>query len=477
MLEITLNLREDRKDPYYMQLYRHIRQEIRSGRIPAGTRLPAIRRLAEHLQISRNTVEAAYLQLVSEGYVESRPRSGLYAVELEEIASLADMQGKQPDRHPAATNSLAANAADVPAIRYDFRNGTIDLRPFPFGVWNRLSQMTMQEHTRSLSVYGDPQGEPGLREHLAVYLRQSRGVQCSPEQIVLGAGTQQLLLLLCQLVGANRKSVAVEDPGYNGAKAVFSQLSLDMTPIPLEADGMNLERLKQSGASLVYVTPSHQFPFGMVMPVHKRVKLLQWAAEHGGLIIEDDYDSEFRYHGRPIPALQGMDTTGSVIYMGTFSKSLLSAIRISYMVLPESVLAVFRKNKADLEPTASLIHTDTLERFMAEGWWEKHLRRMKNVYQKKHAQLLSHITRYLGSQVRVIGEHTGLHIVLEVDGRRPEAELVRTAAEQGVRVYATSPYWLNPDMPQSPPRLLLGFGGLAEDELEEGVRLLGKAWG
>jgi GntR family transcriptional regulator / MocR family aminotransferase len=474
MIEITFNLSEDGKVPYYVQLYRHIRQEIKNKQIPSGTRLPAIRRLSEHLHISRNTVENAYLQLISEGYVESRPRSGLYVVELEEDFSMPDDQVKQAKKQKAAAD-MKPKSPDIPAIRCDFRNGTIDLRHFPFSVWNRLTYQTMQEHSRQLSFYSDSQGELNLRNHLARYLRLSRGVQCSPEQIIVGAGIQHLLMLLCQLLGTERQTVAVEEPGYNGAKAVFAQLNFQMTPIPLDEDGINLEFLKRSGAKLVYVTPSHQFPFGMILPIQKRLKLLQWAADNEGLIIEDDYDSEFRYQGRPIPALQGLDTRGSVIYMGTFSKSLLSAIRISYMVLPESLLEIYNKMKTLLEPTASLVHTHTLERFMEEGWWEKHLRRMKNVYQKKHVHLLSVIVHYLGTSVRVIGQHSGLHIVLEVLNGLSESELISKANEKGVKIYSTSQYWMAPDS-QSAPRVLLGFGGLSENELEEGIRLLQEAW-
>lgn len=474
MLDITFNLLEDGSAPYYMQLYRYIRQEIKSRNIPSGTRLPAIRRLSEHLHISRNTVENAYLQLVSEGYVESRPRSGLYVVELEEDFSLSEEHAKQVNKWENAAD-LNSKSSDNRAILCDFRNGTIDMSHFPFAVWNRLTYQTMQEHSRHLSFYGDPQGDISLRNHLAKYLRQSRGVHCSPEQIIVGAGTQQLLLLLCRLIGTERQSVAVEEPGYIGAKAVFTQLNFQMTPIPLDEDGINLDLLKRSGAKLVYVTPSHQFPFGMILPIQKRLKLLQWAAQNGGLIIEDDYDSEFRYQGRPIPALQGLDTRGSVIYMGTFSKSLLSAIRISYMVLPESLLEIYIGMKTQLDPTASIIHTQTLVRFMVEGWWEKHLRRMKNVYQKKHAHLLSVIVQYLGTRVRVIGQYSGLHIVLEVLTGLSETELISKAQEKGVKVYPTSQYWIAPD-PQSAPRVLLGFGDLSEKELEVGIRLLNEAW-
>lgn len=472
MLEITLDLRDDQKHPYYVQLYRYIREEIKSGRLSAGTRLPAIRRLSEHLRISRNTVEAAYLQLVSEGYVQSRPRSGLYVAQLEEDFSPSKGHMSQRDiRH-----TVEPVAPQVKTIRYDFRNGAIDLTPFPFHVWNRISHEIMQGPRQLLSLYGDPQGEFGLRTELARYLHQSRGVHCSPEQIVIGAGTQQLLSLLCHLFGTEQQCVAVEDPGYNGAKAVFAQLRVRVKPIPLEEDGIDVEYLKHSGATLVYVTPSHQFPFGMVLPIHKRIKLLQWAAEHQGIIIEDDYDSEFRYHGRPIPALQGLDTNDSVVYLGTFSKSFLSSIRISYMVLPHPLLSVYKRWKTSLEPTASLVHSHALERFMAEGWWEKHLHRMKNVYQKKHAHLLSAIGRNLGANVKVIGQHSGLHIVLEVCGGGSEAELIRKAEEKGVKVYATSQYWISHGKQVVPPRLLLGFGGLSQHELEEGIRLLQEAW-
>ncbi|QGQ98902.1 PLP-dependent aminotransferase family protein [Paenibacillus psychroresistens] len=475
MIEITLSIDVEGNVPYYVQLYRYFQQEIKSKHIPAGTRLPAIRRLSEHLHISRNTVEAAYMQLIAEGYVESRPRSGLYVVELEEEFSLAKDKVKRSSIRKMVTEPKKT-IPQTTETRCDFKNGTIDLRYFPLTVWNRLSYQTMQDVERyHLSYYGDPQGELGLRNQLAKYLRQSRGVQCSAEQIIVGAGSQHLLMLLCRLLGSEEQSIAVEEPGYNGAKSVFAQLNFNMLPIHLDEDGINLELLKQSEAKLVFVTPSHQFPLGMILPIQKRLKLLQWAIETEGLIIEDDYDSEFRYHGRPIPSLQGLDTNGRVIYLGTFSKSLLSAIRISYMVLPEHLLKKFDLIKASLEPTASIIHTYTLERFMLEGWWEKHLRRMKKIYQKKHVFLLSVITKYLGDSVKVIGQDSGLHIVLEVLNGFSESELINRAAKKGVKIYSVSQYSITPNE-LSAPRILLGFGKLTDNELEEGISLLQEAW-
>ncbi|MBD8498061.1 PLP-dependent aminotransferase family protein [Paenibacillus arenosi] len=476
MLELMIDLRRDRDVPYYVQLYQHIRDEIKYGHLPAGTRLPAIRQLSEHLHISRNTVEAAYMQLTAEGYTESRARSGLYVVELEQDYLLSEQQAGTEQMKAQVSDPASLNRPDTASeIRIDFRNGSTDMRYFPYSVWNRISLETMQANTKALTREGDPQGEYGLRYQLASYLRYSRGVKCRPEQIVMGVGIQQLTTLLCQLIGGDHREVAMEEPGYNGVKSAFVHQNYRITPIVLQEDGIDVEAVKRSEAKLVFVTPSHQFPLGMIMSVNKRLKLLQWAAEQQAIIIEDDYDSEFRYQGCLIPALQGLDKTDSVVYMGTFSKALLYGISMSYMVLPERFVPIFRERVCELEPTVSTIHTHTLERFMAEGHWEKHLRKMKKVYQKKHALLVECIHRYFGKQASVIGHRSGLHVVLEVHSDYTEEELIKLAANQGVRVYGTSRFWMNSDHCTA-IRLLIGFGGLTEQEIEEGVRLLYEAW-
>jgi GntR family transcriptional regulator / MocR family aminotransferase len=467
MFEITPKFDHSVKEPIYLQLYRYFTTEIQAGRIPAGSQLPSIRRCAEHLKIARNTVETAYQQLLAEGYVESKPRKGLFVTEIEKDLN-------KPMDVSTYSNSQQISQS-TKTIRYDFRHGNVDLSGFPFSVWRKLTNDCFQPDKMDLFLYGDPQGDPGLRNEIARYLHQSRGVICSPDQIVVGAGIQQLLALLCLLLGLKNQTVAVEDPGYNGAKAIFRRYGFNIQPIPLEEDGISIENLRESNADLVYVTPSHQFPCGMVMPISKRMKLLRWAEETDGLIIEDDYDGEFRYHGKPIPALQGLDSKGRVAYMGTFSKSLLPSLRLGYMVLPMTLLNEFRQNFRVFEHTVSRIHQYTLQLFMEKGFWERHIRKMRHMYQRKHTALLTAISEFMGNDVRVIGKDSGLHVLLEINNEMTEKELIAAAERVGVKVYPTSHNWLKPLQKQR-PMILLGFGGLKEQEIVDGIQLLSCAW-
>lgn len=278
MFEVTPKFEDSIKEPIYLQLYRYFTVEIQAGRIAAGTRLPSVRQCAANLKIARNTVETAYQQLLAEGYVESKPRKGLYVIEIEK------------DLNPAVSaNSFPfsqQNLQTTTEIKYDFRHGNVELDGFPFSIWRKLTNDCCHPAKKELLLYGDPQGEAGLRHEIARYLHQSRGVICSPDQIVIGAGIQQLLALLCLLVGLKNQTVAMEEPGYNGARAIFQRHGFRVEPIPLEGDGISIHNLRESKANLVYVTPSHQFPCGMVMPISKRMKLLRWAEETNGLIAE-----------------------------------------------------------------------------------------------------------------------------------------------------------------------------------------------
>lgn len=471
MLEITPYIDEQADEPKYMQIYHYMKRQIMSGGIPAGTRLPSIRQLAGSLHLSRNTVEAAYQQLHAEGYVASRSRIGLFVCEIEN--DMGEMAGARIWHVP---NSRDAEAEAAPVCDIDFRHGNIDCGGFPLSLWRKLSNDVFRLTPVEALQYGERQGEIGLRRQIAQYLRHSRGVSCQAQQIVIGAGIQQLLMLLSQMIGGERRSIAMENPGYNGARMIFRNHRLNVVSVPLEQDGMNVRRLKESGADAVYITPSHQFPSGMVMPVAKRIQLLQWAEELDGLIIEDDYDGEFRYHTKPIPALQGLDSTGRVVYMGTFSKSLLPSIRLSYMVLPPALLERYKADFAVYEQTASKLHQLTLERFMEEGHWEKHLRKIRKVYQKKHAALLAALKRAMGDRVRIIGHDSGLHLLIQVQNGMTEAELLEAAAGAGVKVYPTSNYWGEPAEAQDVAALLLGFGGLSEHDIEDGIARLHDAW-
>lgn len=472
MLEITPYIDEQADESKYMQIYHYIKRQIMSGGISAGTRLPSIRQLADSLHLSRNTVEAAYQQLHAEGYVDSRSRIGLFVCEIEsDMGETAEVN----NRPVYSGRDRVAEAVAEPGVDIDFRHGNIDFDGFPLSLWRKLSNDVFRLTPVEALQYGERQGEMGLRRQIAQYLRHSRGVSCQADQIVIGAGIQQLLMLLSQMIGGDRRTIAVEDPGYDGARTIFRNHRLSIVSVPLEQDGMNVRRLKESGAKAVYITPSHQFPSGMVMPVAKRMQLLQWAEERDGLIIEDDYDGEFRYHTKPIPALQGLDSTGRVVYMGTFSKSLLPSIRLSYMVLPPALLERYKVEFAVYEQTASKLHQLTMERFMQEGHWEKHLRKIRKVYQKKHAVLLLALKRTMGDRVRIIGHDSGLHLLIQIQNGMTEAGLLEAAARAGVKVYPTSNYWGEPADVQA-AALLLGFGGLSNQQIEDGITRLHGAW-
>lgn len=467
-MEITPQLDEQDKMPLYMQLYHYFKMEIQTSRLTSSTRLPSIRQLAADLNVSKTTVRMAYEQLLDEGYIESRERSGFFVEEMEE-------EVQQITEHVAAISCKEEADSRQPLILFDFYMSSIDLNHFPFDSWRRYTNQYMHSNHKELLSYGDPQGEAGLRLELCRYLRQSRGVNCSPEQIVLGSGTQTMIYMLCQLIGLDGSEIALEEPGYQNVRRIFEHLGFRTRPIPLEMDGMNIDELSKTHAKAVYITPSHQYPLGMVMPIVKRTRLLRWANENNAVIIEDDYDGEFRYRGKPIPALQGLDTNGTVVYVGTFSKSLLPAVRISYMVLPSQLLDEYQKRLSAYDQTVSRLHQQTLQAFMANGDLERHVRKMRKIYKQKHHVLLQSIKMVMEDHVEVTGQDAGLHIVIKVNSTLDADELVEIAQSAGVRVYSTTDMWLN--KPNTyPPMILLGFGGLSIEEIQEGIHQLHAAW-
>ncbi|WP_313891753.1 PLP-dependent aminotransferase family protein [Psychrobacillus sp.] len=455
----------------YFQLYQHIKKDIIRGKLTAKTRLPSIRSLSSHLHISRNTVESAYHKLIDEGYVQSKPRSGLYVIELE--------LDKLPLPYPNKRKPLEVSkqvVATNPKIQYDFRYGDVDNEHFPLATWRKLSNQCSQPEHVELFSYGDSQGEHGLRVEIAKYLYDSRGVNCSADQIIIGAGIQYLLSLLSALMSTDSNSIAMEEPGYDVVRKVFRHNGFQINPIPLEKDGLNIQNLYESKSSIVYITPSHQFPYGMVMPIAKRMQLLKWAADHDGIIIEDDYDSEFRYVGKPIPSLQSLDTNNHTVYLGTFSKCLLPSLRIAYMILPPKLLELYKKQGYRLyDQTVSWFHQKTLELFMRNGHWEAHIRKMRKVYHRKQSQLIEKIKELMGEQVTIIGQNAGLHILLRVHNGMIEEELIRAAADHGVKVYAVSPFWEKQSQAEA-SMIQIGFGGLSSEDIVTGIQSLYRAW-
>ena len=466
MIEITPDLNSKSNTPLYIQISNYIKEEILTGRIKPNEKLPSKRNLARYLELSINTIQAAYDQLCAEGYVESKPRKGLYVVALEEelfpIKTLAKIIVKD-------------EAQELAAKKIDFNSGTVDLEHFPYSIWRKFTIESLYEDRSEVFNIGNPKGELRLREEIAKYLFSSRGVKCTAEQIVIGAGTQALIGLLCLLMGKDH-IYAMEEPGFHRTRVVFQDLGVKLHAISLDDDGIKVNQLINSGATVAYVTPSHQFPYGMVMPISRRMELLKWAAEVDGYIIEDDYDSEYRYKGKPIPSLQGLDKNGNVIYLGTFSKSLIPSIRLSYLVLPPKLLQKYEEHFSIYKQTVSRLHQDTLFRFMNEGHWFNHLNKMRTLYRKKQNTFIEAIKIHLGEYVEIIGEKSGLHLVLQVKNGMTEEELTYSAMTAGVKVYPLSTYFSNSFEAQE-SQVLLGFGGLSITEIEKGVQLLAEVWG
>lgn len=465
MLEITPNLNNE--EPLYLQLYNYLKAEIQHGNIVANTKLPSQRSLAKHLQISRNTVDAAYQQLLAEGYVWSKEREGLYVAALEKgYFQMSSSLFESPLLVPQPEQKLST-------IKYDFNYGDINLKDFPYKIWRKLTMQSLDEENANLFLYGDPQGELELRKHIASYLYEARGVQCSADQIVIGAGLQHLMGIVCNLIGRN-ELFAMEDPGYYRVRYLLKDHGIKVKPIPLDDQGIQIDHLRNSNIKAVYVTPSHQFPIGTVMPIARRLELLEWAKTEDAYIIEDDYDGEFRYAGKPIPALQGLDSNDHVIYMGTFSKSLIPSIKLSYMVLPRKLIHLFKRNSYYVQ-TVSRHHQHTLQLFMESGHWERHLNKSRNGYRRRYEALIKAIHQIVGDKVKLYGASSGLHILLEPNNKMSEEELIETARLKGVKVYPTSIFYASPSEIQS-AKVLLGFANLEEAAIERGIELLEAAW-
>ncbi len=464
MIEITPWLDRKKGQSLYSELYKYMKGEIEAGSITVNTRLPSIRQLAQHLTLSKNTVEAAYQQLVLEGYVDNRLRSGYYVLPIDEVTAIP----------PTMSPPVVCESKDDTEARYDFAYGDIEVDRFPMREWARCLTDSLYEKPFEALGYGNKQGDPELRAEIASYVFQSRGVVCHPDQIIISSGTQQSIGLLCQLLQLRGERIGIENPGYHGVRTVLSNHGCIVTPISLEHDGLSIDELVMSGSKAVYITPSHQFPMGMILPIQKRNQLLRWAEDNDALIIEDDYDSEFRYVGQPIPALKALDSSGRVIYLGTFSKSFLPAARLSYMVLPTSKMEQVYKELQAYNQSVSPIIQRAVYLFMQRGHFARHIRKMRRIYYSKHSALIRAIIQLMGNRVDVIGHKSGLHILLDVKGRDSE-QLIEQARKHAIKVYSPRDQWLEPlSCPNS--YVMLGFGAIHEEAMEEAIQILNQAW-
>lgn len=466
MYDMTIRLQTNGEKCLYEQIYEHIRQEIREGKLLAGERLPSTRSLAEYLQVARSTVEYAYDQLLSEGYIESKPYKGYFVCRLEELFQLEE--NLRPD-----TMQLRDKHGNVGKYLYNFSPYEIDMTGFPFGVWKKITKNILTDGNSELFSQGEPQGDYDLRLTISRYLHSSRGVNCTPEQIIIGAGNDYLLMLLEKILGRHVR-IAMENPTYKRAWQIFQSFAYNIVTVDMDESGMKVSALEKADVSAAYVMPSHQFPTGTVMPIGRRRELLKWADRgEERYLIEDDYDSEFRYRGKPIPSLQASDEHGKVIYLGTFSKAIAPAIRVSYMVLPETLLKKYRKNCYFYSCTVSRIDQRILNEFIRDGYFERHLNKMRKIYRNKHDILLESLKPF-EEQFEISGEHAGLHLLLTAKKNTAEEDYIRAAIEKKVKVYGLSDSMVAKSTGKA--TILLGFGGLKEDEIIKGVNLLKEAW-
>ena len=468
MYELTIHLQSKSKMPLYEQIYRYIKREIQEGRIASGEKLPSTRALCRHLEVSRSTVEMAYEQLLSEGYIEARACRGYYAARLDGLYQLTELDPVKSEK----------KNFDHKKFDYDFTPNGVDLKSFPYNIWRRLSRECLIDDRAELFRLGDPRGEYGLRNAICSYLHQARGVNCTPEQIIVGAGSDYLLMLLAAVMGQGHR-VALENPTYRQAYRLFENLAYEVRTVDLDEKGMRVDELEKTGADIAFVMPSHQYPLGVVMPLGRRMELLKWANEEKNrYIIEDDYDSEFRYKGKPIPALQGYDACGKVIYVGTFSKSIAPSIRMSYMVLPEPLLHRYEKRCSFISSTVSKVDQLILQKFIEEGYFERHLNKTRALYKNRHDVLLSCL-KEIQADFAVSGENAGVHLLLHFHNGQTEEELIAAAAEKNVKVYGLSGYYVGERGDKKQQRdavILLGYANMKEENIHRAAALLAEAW-
>lgn len=442
----------------YEYLYRRIRDDILSGTLAVGEKLPSKRALSEHLGVSVITVEGAYQQLEAEGYVHTRPRSGFFVSRVEPSLSARQPAADVPPR-------------PTPEWKLDLKTNRVDAARFPLPTWARLTRQVLSEEGAAILSPLPHQGLPALRRAICSDLRDFRGLSASPEQIVIGAGAEYRYLLLAQLLGRDTV-LAVEDPGYPKIRQVYEKSGVRCVSLPLDGEGMNPDALRASGAGAAHLSPSHQYPTGLVTPIRRRQELLRWAEKTGGVIIEDDYDSELRFTGRPIPPLQSIDSGGRVAYLNTFSQTIAPSMRVGFLVLPPRLLEQYRREMNFYACTVPATEQFVLTRFLEGGYYEQHLARMRTEYRLRRAAVLEAFARSaFAERVHIAEQGAGLHFLLRLDTARSDGELDVRAREKGVRLGFLSEYTQRREAAFD-HTLVVNYAGLEKERLTEAVELL-----
>ena len=464
-------------EPLSRQIYLWFRQAILRRVMSNAERLPSTRELAEQLHVSRTVVVLAYEQLLAEGFVVGRAGSGTYVADVL-AAGRARLKASRVkvrlSRYGRAVKAAAtANFLGKPAapLRYDFAYGRSDVEVFPFEMWRRMLLRNARKASVRRLDYGPTGGSAALREAIAAHLRRSRAVTCDPSQVIVVSGSQQALDLVARVLIDRGDRIAIEDPCYQGTREVLRTAGARLSAVPVDRDGLNPAKIPD-GTRMVFVTPSHQFPTGAILSLPRRLNLVDWAGRRDALVIEDDYDGEYRFEDQSLQSLQGLDAEGRVIYIGTFSRTVFSSLRIGYLVVPKPLVSVFTSAKWLCDRHTATLEQETLAEFITSGLYERHLRRVRRRNAARREALREAIDKYLADRVEVTGYGAGAHVALWPAARVSEAEVIAKAAASGVAVYGISPYFLS-----APPRkgFILGYSRMKESDIREGVRRLSQA--
>ncbi|MGB1251367.1 MAG: PLP-dependent aminotransferase family protein [Candidatus Promineifilaceae bacterium] len=466
-----LTLDRNRPKSLQRQLYESLREQILTGKLPASTQLPSTRALAGQLGVSRNTVVNAFDQLIAEGYLTTRAGAGTFvSKELpDRLLNVPNLALPKQATPPAPSGLLSKRGKRLMQMPYKFEPvrafepGIPEIKRFPFPIWEKLLRRHWQKTDPRSLGYNDPLGFLGLRQAIAGYLQSARGVRCSAEQIVITSGAQQCIDLATRLLLDPGDHVWLENPGYRGAWAAFVGNGANVVPVPVSADGLDLQAgiAANPNAKMAYVTPSHQYPIGVTMSAARRLDLLAWAREQQTWILEDDYDSEYRYAGHPLPCLQGLDEAQRVIYIGTFSKVLFPALRLAYMVVPDYLTSAFRAALHHTSRVTTWVMQRAMADFMNEGHFSRHIRRMRLLYAERQQVLLSEVKR-LNLPLEINAEPAGLHVLAWLDEGVDDRVISAELHQQGVSASPLSNYSHRP-LPRG--GLVLGFGGYEPTEI------------
>jgi GntR family transcriptional regulator / MocR family aminotransferase len=462
-------------EPLFRQVYSGLREAILSRKIRPGDQLPSTRDLAEQLGVSRTVLVQVYEHLMAEGFVSGRTGSGTYVSEglTDNILRKRKQSSNLRLSRFGNAASQAVRSVDTPLrphamVRYDFRYGRSDLEVFPSEMWRRLLlQQARKASIRHLD-YSSALGNLDLRVAICARLRRSRAVDCNPSEIIVVNGSQQALDLVIRVLVEPCDRVAIEEPHYNGTREALLAAGARLCPVVVDHDGINTASLP-GNARLVFVTPSHQFPTGAILPLDRRLALLEWARQCNAIIVEDDYDGEFRYDDRPLQSLQGLDSEGRTVYIGTFSRTVFPALRIGYIVAPPSIVNALMAAKWLTDLHSATLEQQTLAEFITNGMYERHLRRLRQRHKQRRKALLDSVHKHLGNRVEITGADSGAHVVLWPRKQKPEAAVMKQAEKQGVGIYGIAHCFLND--PRR-PGFILGFAHLNETEIREGIRLL-----